>query len=105
MKVGSKSTPTISTAIAKLRKILDIDTMKDTDNVYGRAAQGLIPIVISVHEKVYASKFLKLSELEPEAATRKDFRCSPGVSLFTVLTRTFSMPSCRSSNSNSNVQH
>jgi hypothetical protein len=47
-----KSTPTISSAIAKLRKILMEN--KGNDTVYGKAADGNLPIVVHVQNKVSA---------------------------------------------------
>jgi len=47
---GADSTPTISSAVMKLRKILANNAQKD--NIYGKAANGTIPITVSVESKV-----------------------------------------------------
>lgn len=47
---GADYTPTISSAIMKLRKILADNGGKDS--VYGKAANGTIPIVVQVESKV-----------------------------------------------------
>lgn len=47
---GSQSTPTISSAVAKLRKILSENEGKD--NIYGRASNGSLPLVVHADNKV-----------------------------------------------------
>jgi hypothetical protein len=48
--IGSDSTPTISSAILKLRKIIADNDGKD--GIYGQAANGTIPVVVHVESKV-----------------------------------------------------
>jgi hypothetical protein len=47
---GADSTPTISSAIMKLRMILADNG--ENDSVYGKAANGTIPVVIHAESKV-----------------------------------------------------
>lgn len=53
------STPSISSQIATLRDIL-INSANDTDTVYGRAANGKIPIAIATHNKDAIAHLLKM---------------------------------------------
>lgn len=48
---ASEWTPTVSSAIAKLRRILFENRGKD--NIYGKAADGLLPVVVHSENKVY----------------------------------------------------
>lgn len=50
MILGGDATPTISTAVANLRKILSDN--KGKENIYGSAANGSIPLVIHTENKV-----------------------------------------------------
>lgn len=50
--VGSPHTPTVSSSIAKLRKILD---NRGKDNLYGKAADGKLPVVVHADNKVCSS--------------------------------------------------
>jgi hypothetical protein len=47
---GADSTPTFSSAVMKLRKILFDNAGKDS--VYGKAANGTIPVVVHVEGSV-----------------------------------------------------
>lgn len=48
---ASAWTPTVSSAIAKFRRILFEN--KGKDSIYGKAADGLLPVVVHSENKVY----------------------------------------------------
>ncbi|KAI9743083.1 MAG: hypothetical protein M1818_003378 [Claussenomyces sp. TS43310] len=56
----SKSTPTISAAVKALRKILFENRGKD--NVYGKAANGTLPVVLHVENKYDILEMIKLKK-------------------------------------------
>lgn len=53
------STPSISSQIATLRKLLT-DNQNDSDTIYGRAANGKIPLAISTQNKDVIAHLLKM---------------------------------------------
>ena len=57
---GAEGTPTISSEIAKLRKILKDNIGKD--NVYGRAANGSLPLVIRADNKYDIMQLIKVKQ-------------------------------------------
>ncbi|GAD92509.1 conserved hypothetical protein [Paecilomyces variotii No. 5] len=57
---GSEQTPTVSTAVARLRKILFEN--KGKDSIYGKAANGTIPIVVHSQNKHDILQLVKLKK-------------------------------------------
>ncbi|KAH8660644.1 carbohydrate esterase family 9 protein-like protein [Tricladium varicosporioides] len=62
---GSKddTLPTVSSGVAKLRQILDEN--KDIDNIYRRAANGSLPLVVHAENEYDISQLLLLSKSHP----------------------------------------
>ncbi len=67
--IGADSTPTISSAVSKLRKILADN--EGNDSIYGRAANGTIPIVVHVDSKVRDCRAGTLPRSRAAALTRR----------------------------------
>jgi len=61
------STPTVSSQIALLRKIL-IASVNETDSIYGRAANGKIPLAITAQNKDVIAHLLKMKSALQEIA-------------------------------------
>jgi hypothetical protein len=61
------STPSISSQIALLRKIL-VNSANNTDTIYGRAANGKIPLAISTQNKDVIAHLLKMKASLAEIA-------------------------------------
>lgn len=61
------NTPTISSQIASLRKLL-VDSTNHTDTIYGRAANGRIPLAILTQNKDVIAHLLKMKESIKEIA-------------------------------------
>jgi hypothetical protein len=62
------NTPSISAQIASLRKII-VNSVNDTDTIYGRAANGKIPLAVRTQNKDVIAHLLKMkaeiSEIAP----------------------------------------
>ena len=61
------NTPSISSQIASLRKIL-VESANDTDTIYGRAANGKIPLAITTQNKDVIAHLLKMKASLKEIA-------------------------------------
>ncbi|KAL2065685.1 hypothetical protein VTL71DRAFT_3355 [Oculimacula yallundae] len=61
---GTDSLPTISSEILKLREI--IDENKSKDNIYGKAANGTIPLVIHADNEYDIMQLIKIKQDYPE---------------------------------------
>lgn len=66
-RVNGGNTPSISSQIASLRKIL-VESANDTDTIYSRAANGKIPLAITTQNKDVIAHLLKMKASLKEIA-------------------------------------